>query len=427
MDTTSISMALSDRIRDFVLEGFRPESIRQERDLRSDPSWRRILDLGGEIWLDTGSLEESAELWTRDFAALTTNNSLLNREVQKGAYDAVIPAAADLLRESGLSARQRLLEIGFILNALHGLKLVETYGAYVSVEEHTDLAGDVEAAAACGRRYYAICPERFIIKVPMTPAGLLATRRLTAEGIPVNHTLGFSARQNYVAARLARPTYVNVFLGRLNSFVADNDLGPGALVGEKATLASQAAIRALRSEKNIPTGQIGASFRGGRQIRDLVGIDVMTLPPKVAREFLDMKIPPDDLVDRTRERYRPPLADGVDAAAVGLPTLWDVTDRLVACMDALESEDVDAFTPGDLLTFFAAHGCGDVLVDWTDAQVAASAAEGKIPKLANWREPIADGAIGLDALMNLAGLNAFRADQKAMDDRVETVLQQTAG
>ena len=52
-------------------------------------------------------------------------------------------------------------------------------------------------------------------------------RELSAEGLPINHTLGFSARQNYVIARIGRPRYVNVFLGRLGSFVATNELGDG--------------------------------------------------------------------------------------------------------------------------------------------------------------------------------------------------------
>jgi len=76
----------------------------------------------------------------------------------------------------------------------------------------------------------------------------------------------------------------------------------------------------------------------------------------------------------------------------------------------------------ELVDFFAAHGAGDLLAPWTDNEVAASAAEGKIPRLDNWRDSLESGRIGLDALMNLAGLNSFRADQKAMDDRVNTVL-----
>jgi len=416
--------SLAGRVRDFVLEGFTPRFGQREGTFPTHPVWKRMRELGSELWLDTGSLEESGELWTAEFTALTTNNTLLNREVQRGTYDELIPEAAALLADCGdLSERERILEIAFILNARHGLKLVSEYDARVSVEEHTDLAGDVEAAVACGRRYHAICPERFIVKVPLTPAGLLATRRLAAEGIAVNHTLGFSARQNYIAARIAGPAYVNVFAGRLNSVVADNALGDGTLVGEKATLASQAAVRALRAEAGSPTRQIGASIRSGQQVRDLAGVDVLTIPPKAAAGLLELGVGPEELTDRTCLQVSPGIDADADVEAVGLDTLWDVGDSIVACCDALDGEDVDTFTPDDLVAFFADRGCGGALVGWSDDQVAASTAEGKIPRLDAWRDELAGGRVGLDSLMNLAGLCSFRQDQKAMDDRVAGLLR----
>ena len=175
--------------------------------------WQRFRALGGELWLDSGSIDDCKKLWTREFSALTTNNTLLNKEIQTGRYDQLIGECAKLLSaHPQLTEKQRILEIAFILNAYHGLRLVEQFDCFVSVEEHTDLAGEVDLAVDYARRYYAICPERFIVKLPFTPAGLLATRRLSSDGIPINHTLGFSARQNYVIARIGQPKYVNVFL-----------------------------------------------------------------------------------------------------------------------------------------------------------------------------------------------------------------------
>jgi len=260
------------------------------------------------------------------------------------------------------------------------------------------------------------------VKIPFTPAGILATRRLSAEGIPVNHTLGFSARQNYVIARIGRPAYVNVFLGRLNSFVASNGLGDGTYIGEKATLASQKAVKDLRELDLTGSRQIGASFRAGTQVRDLAGIDVMTIPPNVAGEFLAMGMTPEQITDKTTAEYIPGMSDDVDPEAVGLDTLWDIGDELVACVDALEKEDPDSFTPDDLVDFFRDHDCADVMVRWSDSQIETSTAEGKIPKLENWGDALADKSIGLDSLMNLGGLRSFATDQKAMDDRVREVL-----
>ena len=413
---------LHDRIADFTRKDFRPHFGELAGSFGTNRNWRRMRALGSELWLDTGNITSVSHLWTDEFTALTTNNTLLNKEIQSGAYDALVPEAAGALAEADLTERERLLELAFILNAYHGLRLVEKFDALVSVEEHTDLAHDVDAAVATAKRYHAICPERFIVKIPFTPAGLLATRRLSADGVPVNHTLGFSARQNYVIARIAKPQFVNVFMGRLGAFTADNELGDGKGVGERATIASQRVVRELREAGQTPARQIAASIRNGRQVADCAGVDVLTIPPKSAKDFLYPGYEDDQLTDRTGFDFQPTFAAGVDPSAIGFDTLWDVDDAVVACVDALENEDLDAMSPADLVSFFASHGCGDVLPAWSAEQIATSAAEGKIPKLDNWREALAGKAIGLDALMNLAGLLSFAADQKSMDDRVAGVL-----
>lgn len=411
-------------IRDFVLEGFHPQYGQLLQRFDSNPLWERLGTLGTNLWLDTGNMDDAHDIWTCEFHALTTNNTLLNKEVQRGAYDDLIFRAAKMLLQFGqLSWQDMRLEIGFILNAYHALRLVERFDAFVSVEEHTDLAHDVQATVAYGVRYHSICPDRFIIKVPFTPAGVLASRLLARAGVPVNHTLGFSARQNYVVARIAMPQFVNVFLGRLNAFVSDNNLGDGMYVGERATNASQLAIRQLRSQRRIPTRQIAASMRNGQQVVDLAGVDVMTMPPKAAREFIGMGLQPEDLTDRMTEEYHPQFNADVDPRAIRLDTLWDIPRELCDCLDALEQEHLDRFTPDDLIDFFARHGFGDIFVRWTEPQRSMSRSEGKIPKMANWSEALASGTIGLDSLMNLAGFNSFAADQAAMDERIEGVLR----
>jgi transaldolase len=427
MATTTIhaGSALSRQVHEFVTRDFTPHYGQLDKEFGSDPLWRRFLDLDTELWLDSGNFEAVEGIWTREYSGLTTNNTLLSREIVTGAYDELIAEAADLLSQfPDLTARQLRLEMAFILNAVHGLRLVERFDAHVSVEEHTDLAHDLEESVEYARRYYAICPERFYIKIPFTPAGLLATRRVRQEGIPVNHTLGFSARQNYVVTRLACPTFVNVFLGRLNSFIADNHLGSGDYVGEKATLASQQAIRSLR-DRGFETRQIGASFRSYEQYLNLAGVDIMTSPPNVARELLDRRNELPCIENQLGQNFVPGIAHGVDPRRIGLDTLWRIEDRLVACVDALEHEDFDSFDAETLVDFFESHGCNDFLVRWSNPEIAVSAAEGKIPKLGNWADQLADGSIGLDSLMNLAGFNSFAADQKKMDAHVQDVLSGT--
>ncbi len=410
-------------IREFVRRDFHPRFGELKDQFASHPAWKQLRELGTELWFDTGDIDAAERMWNREITALTTNNTLLNKEVQTGVYDDLILQADDLLSSfTDLDDRQRRLEMAFILNAHHGLRLVERFDAFVSVEEHTDLASDLDEAVYYAMRYHDVCPERFIVKIPFTPAGILATRKVVRQGITVNHTLGFSARQNYVVARLAKPAFVNVFLGRLNSFIADNGLGSGDYVGEKATLASQQMIRMLHEKYGISTRQIAASLRAGTQIRDLAGVDVMTMPLKAAREFLELKLAVADIVDKTYQQYAPGLSSDVNVDEIRLGTLWNVQDRLVSCVDALEQEDIDSFTPDDLVNFFTDHHCGDILVKWQDEEMTLSTREGKIPELRNWKNDLTCGRIGLDSLMNLAGLNSFITDQMAMDARVLDVL-----
>ena len=419
-----VEQNLQKKIDAFIKKDFKPNFGRKNEQLPTNPLWEHVRNLGTELWLDTGNIDEINKNWTREFSAVTVNNTLLNNEIQSGRYDKLIPEAAKIIeKDRTLDEREKILELAYVLNGLHGLKLVQQFDAYVSLEEHTDLANDVDLAVEYARRLYALCPERFYIKIPLTAAGILATRILSKEKIPVNHTLGFSARQNYMIARIANPAFVNVFLGRLNSFVADNKLGSGDYIGEKATLASQRAISELREKRLSITQQIGASFRAGEQVRDLAGIDVMTMPPKVAAQFLGLELDLNILTSRLETEYKPGINENVDENLFALPTLWEVDEKLVECIDELEEENIDEFTPDDLMDFFEDYDCDDILVRWTDDQVKTSLKEGKIPKLSNWKDPLESGQIGLDSLMNLAGLNHFRSDQQEMDKRVKKVWE----
>lgn len=389
----------------------------------SHPLWRRLRELGTELWLDSGDIDEISEVWTREFSGLTTNNTLLNKEIQKGTYDELVERTGALLDEYPLlTDEDRRLEVAFVLNTHHALRLIERFDAHVSVEEHTLLAGDLAGAVNYARRFYALYPTRFYVKIPFSSAGLLATRRASDEGILVNHTLGFSARQNYLITRIGRPLFVNVFMGRLNSFVDASGLGSGECVGEQAVLASQAVVRSLREKMGLKTRQIAASLRSGDQVARLAGVDVITMPPRVAKEFIESGIEPGDLRDMTGETFDLGIDDTAAAERIGLSALWDVDERVIRCADALDQERLATFTPVRLEGFFQRNNCPDVLVRWSDEDMRRSAEEGKIPDLNHWRPRLESGEIGLDSLMTLAGVNSFGTDQKAMDDHAQQIM-----
>jgi len=407
---------------DISRKSFSHEFGRPEVELERKPAWQKVRDLGTRLWIDTGDIDEAKELWCSEFEALTTNNTLLNKEIQKGIYDDLVHEAADVIRKAApdIDEKELILEIAFVLNAHHALRLVDIFDAWVSVELHTDLAHDVERTVKYGKRYFDICPERFYVKVPLTPAGFLATRRLGRLGVPVNFTLGFSARQNYLAALLAKPAFVNVFLGRLNAFVADNSLGDGKNIGEKVTLATQRELLKLRQAKRTHSLLIAASMREGAQVPVLGGVDVFTMPPKVAAQYESS--PVDEPSPQIEKDPTVSLAEGIKLEDFGAQTLWDVSEPFKKAVDRLLEKDIETLTPEAVRKHFANAGFSDFLLNWSGSDISMANTDGKIPVFQNWKVRLTRGKVGLDALMNLSAFGSFAIDQKALDDRIRSLI-----
>ena len=403
-----------DLIHNFVKEGIDLQHRRIEKE--SDPFWKALCLVGSELWLDTGDIEAATALWTDEFTALTTNNTLLNAEVQKGIYDDLIQKAVGVL--TGLDIQTQIIEIAFILNARHGLRLAQRFGGRVSVELHTILAHDIERSVSYGQRYYEICPEHFIIKVPLTPSGLIAMRRLREDGIPVNFTLGFSARHNFVATAFGAPSYVNVFLGRLNSYIADHQLGDGKLVGEQAVLASQHVVKNLSQGNREPTLQIAASLRAATQLPYLAGIDVFTMPVNVATDAKQELS--GEWESSLENEYTVHLNDGITESDLRMDTLWEISESERRLTDSLTT-DVPQ-TADEIVNRAHDLGAGDLFPKLSDEELAQIADDGKIPKHEIWGDRIKSGELAIDTLLNLAGLASFESDQQELDDRIEKLI-----
>jgi transaldolase len=387
-------------------------------EAESDPALAKLNALGTRLWLDTGNREEAQSLWRREFSALTTNNTLANQVVQTGAMDAVAQKAVrDLKAENpGIGEEELVMELGFIVNCHIALRLVKAFNVKVSVELHPSVAEDIERSVEYARRYFAVCPERFIIKIPLTPEGYCAVARVRAEGIPVNYTLGFSARQNYLAALLSGPTYVNVFLGRLNAVVADNVLGDGKYVGEKAAMATQDALLDLRRQGRTETLLIAASMRAASQVYDLAGVDVYTMPPKVAKEFLTAQPAPNALSSQVGRAYSVTFAPDADPAF--FETLWTISDSFRALSDELTERGGVNLTGADIRQADADHRTG-LFRSFSPQEIADIQTQGKIPLLSRWQ----DTDTALDDLMTMSALRSFAVDQAALDDRLRNLAK----
>ena len=402
---------INTRISDFVWKNLSEKHVTG----KSDPFWESLLNTGTELWLDTGDMEEAEANWSTEMSALTTNNSLLNNEIQKGIYDVFISEAKGVVRD--LPQEERVKEIAFILNARHALRLASKFGGYVSVELHTDTAHDIKAIQNYGRRFHDICPEQFIIKVPNTAEGLIGARLLKDSGVKINFTLGFSARENVLVTRVSRPDYVNFFLGRIGAYMIDNKLGDGSGAGEKSVISSQNWVSGLSAENPWQTKQIAASLRNYNQLELLAGVDVFTMPPKVAAA--GHKKLAGKFSSRTHENYDVSIFDSAKDAHI--EKFWEVDNKVLKLAERLAGK-----IPGsasELIHIAHEEGCEDMFPSLTKEEKSFIVSDGKIPVHARWEKKISEGKIAPDTLLTLAGLASFTVDQEMLDQRIRSIIE----
>jgi transaldolase len=115
-------------------------------------------------------------------------------------------------------------------------------------------------------RNLAKLADNVVVKVPMIPEGLKATKILSGEGIPINQTLIFSPLQALMAAK-AGAAYVSPFVGRLD------DIAQAGM-----DLVEQIII--IFDNYDFDCEVIVASVRNPVHVLDaaLMGADIATIP-----------------------------------------------------------------------------------------------------------------------------------------------------
>lgn len=163
-----------------------------------------------------------------------------------------------IIAKEGREFKEVITEITTIVDGV-------VFGEVISME-HKKM---VEEA----RELAAISPK-MCIKIPMCAEGLKAIKILTAEGIPTNCTLIFSAAQALLAAR-AGAAYVSPFVGRLD------DIGAVGI-----DLISD--IAQIFDIHGIDTEIIAASTRSPLHVIDCakVGAHIATVPPAVIEQMI---------------------------------------------------------------------------------------------------------------------------------------------
>jgi len=128
----------------------------------------------------------------------TANIKEIQETVSLGVLDGVTTNPS-LVAKEGRSFHETLIEICHLVNGPVSAEVV-------SVEESAMVKEGKELAKI---------HENIVVKVPLIPGGLKATKRLTAEGIRVNVTLCFSPTQALLAAK-AGAWCISPFIGRLD-------------------------------------------------------------------------------------------------------------------------------------------------------------------------------------------------------------------
>jgi len=185
----------------------------------------KLRDAGTRLWLDhRATWTKPPSSGTRPSTRWTTNNTLLNKEIQKGIYG---PISSPRLRASSSTPRPRSSAVrsdprkSFFILKLSSTGLASSsisFNAFVSVELHTDLSNDVERTVRLRQNATSrVYPEKFYVKVPLTPAGYLGARRSRPRPASrSNFTLGFLPRAIITSPRLLDQAHVSStsFLGR---------------------------------------------------------------------------------------------------------------------------------------------------------------------------------------------------------------------
>jgi transaldolase len=117
--------------------------------------------------------------------------------------------------------------------------------------------------------------DNVVVKIPMCEDGLIAVRRLTAEGIKTNVTLIFSPLQALLVAK-AGATLVSPFVGRLDDISSDG-----------MDLISQ--ISQIYGNYDLNTQVLVASIRHPIHVMQsaMIGADIVTVPFKVMQGLVN--------------------------------------------------------------------------------------------------------------------------------------------
>lgn len=119
----------------------------------------------------------------------------------------------------------------------------------------------------------AIAPN-VVVKIPVIPEGLRATKAVNALGIRVNMTLVFSANQGLLAAK-AGASFISPFIGRLDD------------IGQRGMELVEDLVK-IKENYGLKAEVLVGSIRHPQHVLDAakVGADIATMPPEVMEKMI---------------------------------------------------------------------------------------------------------------------------------------------
>ena len=113
-----------------------------------------------------------------------------------------------------------------------------------------------------------------VVKIPMIPEGLRATKTVSSLGIPVNVTLVFSAVQGLLAAK-AGASYISPFIGRLDD------------IGQRGMQVIEDLV-AIKENYRFKAEILVASIRNPQHVLEAakLGAGIATMPPDVMEKLM---------------------------------------------------------------------------------------------------------------------------------------------
>ena len=241
---------------------------------------------------DTGDIG-AIEAFTPQDA--TTNPSLITAAAKLPQYQSIVD---ETLQQAKTTMGKDAVDADVSREAFKhlavafGKRILEIIPGRVSTEVDARLSYDTEATLATARDLIAeyeaagISRDRILIKIASTWEGIKAAEILEQEGIHCNLTLLFGLHQAIACAE-AKVTLISPFVGRILDWYKADTGRDSYPPSEDPGVQSVTEIYNYYKKFGYKTEIMGASFRNVDEIKELAGVDLLTISPNLLKPLAE--------------------------------------------------------------------------------------------------------------------------------------------